>query len=89
MSGSEPVGETLDLIEWICTHTVVGFNLVFDWFHIVKIYTIFSLCPRDWIPEEHIEEIALLEPLLKTVPASSQSMRLTFSCTLARDPTNP
>jgi hypothetical protein len=57
-----PVGETLDLIEWIASHTVVGFNLVFDWFHIVKTYTIFSLCPRDWIPEEHIEEIALLEP---------------------------
>jgi hypothetical protein len=63
-----PVGETLDLIEWICTHTVVGFNLVFDWFHIVKIYTIFSLCPRDWIPEEHIEEIALLEPQAQDGP---------------------
>lgn len=58
----KPIGETLDLIEWICTHTVVGFNLVFDWFHIVKIYTIFRLCPREWIPEEHIAEIALLEP---------------------------
>ena len=57
-----PVGETLDLFEWIATHTVVGFNLVFDWFHVVKTYTILSLCPRDWIPEEHIEEIALLEP---------------------------
>lgn len=56
------VGETLDLIEWICEHTVVGFNLVFDWFHIQKIHSIFSLCPRDWIPEEHIEEIAMLEP---------------------------
>jgi hypothetical protein len=63
-----PVGETLELIEWICTHTVVGFNLVFDWFHIAKIYTIFSLCPRDWIPEEHIEQIALLEPLGQNGP---------------------
>lgn len=65
----KPIGETLDLIEWICEHTVVGFNLVFDWFHIVKVYTTFRLCPRDWIPEEHIEEIALLEPAAQDGPA--------------------
>ncbi|REJ65607.1 MAG: hypothetical protein DWQ31_16845 [Planctomycetota bacterium] len=58
----QPVGKTLQLIEWLCENTIVGFNLVFDWFHIVKIYTIFRLCPTDWIPEEHIEEIAQLEP---------------------------
>jgi len=57
-----PVRETLTLIEWMCQHTVVGFNLAFDWFHICKIYTIFRLCDPDWIPEEHIDEIALLEP---------------------------
>jgi len=57
-----PIRETLALIEWICQHTVVGFNLSFDWFHIVKIYTIFRLCDVDWIPEEHIDEIAMLEP---------------------------
>jgi len=56
-----PVGETLDLIEWMCKHTVVGFNLVFDWWHLCKCYTIFRLCPRNWIPEEHIDEIALKE----------------------------
>lgn len=58
----EPIWKTLELIEAIAKTTVVGFNLVFDWFHIVKLHTVFSLCPRDWIPEEHIEEIALLEP---------------------------
>jgi len=63
-----PIGETLDLLEWVCTHTVVGFNLVFDWFHVVKIYTTFSLCPRDWIPEEHINEIAMLEPKAQSGP---------------------
>jgi hypothetical protein len=31
-----PIRETLALIEWTCQHTVVGFNLAFDWFHIVK-----------------------------------------------------
>ena len=57
-----PVRETLALIERLCTHTVVGFNLAFDWFQIVKVYTVFRLCPLDWVPEEHIEEIAMLEP---------------------------
>jgi hypothetical protein len=57
-----PIRETLALIEWICQHTVVGFNLSFDWFHVVKVYTIFRLCDPDWIPEEHIDEIAMLEP---------------------------
>ena len=31
-------------------------------FHVCKIYTIFRLCDPDWIPEEHIDEIAMLEP---------------------------
>ena len=57
-----PIRETLALIEWICQHTVVGFNLAFDWFHVCKTYTILRLCDPDWIPEEHIDEIALLEP---------------------------
>lgn len=58
----EPIGKTLDLIEWFCEHTIVGFNLAFDFFHLVKTYTVFRLCPRDWIPEEHIDEMAVLEP---------------------------
>jgi hypothetical protein len=57
-----PIRETLALVEWMCQHTVVGFNLSFDWFHIVKTYTIFRLCDPAWIPEEHIDEIAMLEP---------------------------
>lgn len=57
-----PIRETLALIEWLCTHTVVGFNLAFDWFQIVKVYTVFRLCDPDWTAEEHIDEIAMLEP---------------------------
>lgn len=57
-----PVRETLALFEWFASQTVVGFNLAFDWFHVQKWYTIFRLCNPDWIPEDHIEEIALLEP---------------------------
>ena len=63
-----PIRETLALIEWICQHTVVGFNLSFDWFHLCKTYTIFRLCDPDWIPEEHIDEIALLEPQAQDGP---------------------
>jgi hypothetical protein len=57
-----PIRETLALIEWLCENTVVGFNLAFDWFHLAKCYTTFQLCNPDWIPCEHIDEIALLEP---------------------------
>ena len=71
----KPIGETLDLIEWLMQHVVVGFNLSFDHFMLVKCYTTFRLCPRDWIPEEHIDEIALKEveaqqgPCLKPLSA--------------------
>lgn len=57
----EPIGKTLDLIEWMLTHTIVGFNLTFDHFQLVKIYTTFRLCPRDWVPEDHIDAIAMKE----------------------------
>jgi hypothetical protein len=57
-----PIRETLQLIESFLDHIIVFFNGTFDWFHVVKTYTIFRLCDPDWIPEEHIHEIALLEP---------------------------
>ena len=57
-----PIHETLSLIEWLCQHTVVGFNLAFDWFQLAKVYTVFRLCDPSWIPVEHIDEIAMREP---------------------------
>jgi len=57
----EPVSETKRLIEYICEHEVVGFNLVFDWFHLCKLYTLWNLLPDDWIPEQHINAIAIKE----------------------------
>jgi hypothetical protein len=54
----EPVSRTMDLIEYITHHEIVGFNLSFDWFQLAKVYTIWNLLPEDWIPEQHIEEIA-------------------------------
>ncbi len=63
-----PIHETLRLIEWLCENTIVGFNLAFDWFHVVKVYTTFRLADPDWIPEEHIDEIAMLEPRAQEGP---------------------
>lgn len=59
----KPVHQTLSLIEEISQCLVVGFNLSFDWFQINKLFTIWSLCDPTWIPEQHILEIAELEPL--------------------------
>ncbi len=60
---TEPVIDTLNLIERIMDHDVCGFNLAFDHFHLCKLYTIFSLLSSSRaIPEDHIEEIARLEP---------------------------
>ena len=63
-----PIRETLRIIEWLCEETVVGFNLSFDWFHLVKLYTIFRLADPDWIPCEHINELAMLEPRAQDGP---------------------
>lgn len=62
---TEPVSETLELIEVFCENEIIGFNLSFDWFHICKLYTTFSLFEKkkgmDAIPMDHIELIAQLE----------------------------
>lgn len=38
----EPVSKTLTLIERLVNDDIVLFNAVFDWFHIVKLYNLFS-----------------------------------------------
>jgi hypothetical protein len=58
----KPIHETLSLIEWFCEHAIVFFNGSYDWFHACKLYTVFNLCDPNWLPEDHINEIALLEP---------------------------
>ncbi len=71
----QPINETLRLIEYLCGQQIIGFNLVFDWWHLAKVYTIWRLCPGDWIPEQHINEIACKEhegcdgPCIKPVAA--------------------
>jgi hypothetical protein len=65
----EPIYKTLRLIESWLDYCIVGFNLAFDVFQLVKLYTIFRLCPRDWIPEAHINEIAAKEMYGRDGPA--------------------
>lgn len=56
------VKQTMDLIEWMMEHTVCGFNLSFDHFHLCQMYTTLRLI--DQLPgplEQHIEAYALAE----------------------------
>lgn len=57
-----PVIETLELIQMIVDNEVCGFNLAFDWFHLCKIYTIFSLLPPMVEPQDIINQVAEVEP---------------------------
>lgn len=59
-----PIRDTLRLIEKFCeADCVIGFNLAFDWFHLIKLYTVFSLWhDHDAEPIDIIDELALLEP---------------------------
>ena len=67
----QPIGETLDLIETFCDYAVVGFNLTFDWFQLVKCYTVFRLCPRKWIPLSMSMRLPCSNRKAKTAHASS------------------
>lgn len=51
----EPVGKTMDLIEWMMTQDNCGFNLVFDHFQLQKFYTMLHLYPnKDKLPIDDI-----------------------------------
>ena len=57
-----PVRETLELIEHFCEKTCVFFNATYDWFHLTKIYTMFSLMDPDAIPTDYsLEQLAKFE----------------------------
>lgn len=57
-----PIAETLELLEHIANQEICMFNATFDWFHVAKLYTTFSLYHNyNECPENHIDEIALLE----------------------------
>lgn len=59
------IDDSLKLIERIAECEVIGFNLAFDWFHINKLHTLFTLAAGvlggDAFPADHIDQIAALE----------------------------
>lgn len=51
------ISKTLELIEYLVQNNIIGFNIIYDWFHIIKIYNIFSLVEdKDIIPNDHIDK---------------------------------
>ena len=66
---NNPIFKTVQLIDRIASQEVCGFNLTFDWFHLCKLYTVFTLC-KDWsqLPKDCIEEIYQNEPLGRDGP---------------------
>lgn len=64
----EPVYKTLALIEDMMKEGVIGFNLAFDQFQLCKLYTVWQLLDPNWLPVDHIDEIAHFEPLGRDGP---------------------
>jgi len=91
----EPVEKTIQLIDEIADNCFVGFNNAFDWFHLCKVRTIWSLLPGDLIPESDINLVASLEAAGRDQgclrPRSTFDIMLytrkgPFQCLMARDP---
>jgi len=59
---TEPIKDTIELIEKFVASDICGFNLSFDWFHICQTYTTLIQFP-DWnvYPEDHINQYAIYE----------------------------
>jgi len=55
-----PVRDTLQLIEYIVSQDICGFNLAFDWFHICQLYTTLRLLNQNKEPD--IIKYAFAEP---------------------------
>jgi hypothetical protein len=78
----EPIKKSLELLDKICEHCVVGFNLTFDWFQLIKIYNMFLLAEEKDLPPEftdfdswaYREKDAIKGPCLK--PRSALDLML-------------
>lgn len=57
-----PAKHTLTLIETFCDNEVVTWNLTYDWFHLQRLYCLFSTLDPDAIPREHIEYLQKQDP---------------------------
>jgi len=60
----EPIDHTLAIMDWIAENAVIGFNLVFDWFHMCQLYTTLQVYKDRYPYSEYIdaERYALCEP---------------------------
>jgi hypothetical protein len=59
---TRPARESLELLESMMDHTLVGFNLAFDHFHYCKIYTTFRLLDKNELPANlPVMEVAIAE----------------------------
>lgn len=84
-----PAIETLKLIEMMMNHPggVVGFNLVFDHFHLAQTYTTLLLLPdKDEYPEDLVQAYAELEPLARTGPCLKPVAALDLMCHARKGP---
>lgn len=68
----EPITETLELIKWLCTKRILGFNLAFDWFKVQQSFTTLMLLGAkvgyNQAPLNHIDEYAMCEPAARDGP---------------------
>ena len=63
------IAETIELFEQLINSYVVGFNMSFDWFHIVQMYTTLLLMDdKEQFLEDCIDEYALKEALGRNGP---------------------
>lgn len=82
-----PIKRTLELIRWILEDDFCGFNISFDFFQIVKLFTVFSLFPdKDAYPEDHINLIAKLEPFGRDGPCLKPKSALDLMLFARRGP---
>jgi len=68
----EPIGDTLALIEKLAENDLCFFNAAFDWFHIYKAWSTFSILldteGPDFIPENNIDLVAITEEKARDYP---------------------
>lgn len=69
---TNPISESLSLLNEIAECEVIGFNLAFDWFHLCKIYTTLLVTRQkkgaDAYPVDHIDDIAVYEEMARNGP---------------------
>jgi hypothetical protein len=76
----QPISETLELIERFCEGDVCGFNLAFDWFHLVQTYTaLVEFLNKggdpNSLPEDHIDELAECEEAARNLDLTVKPKR--------------